>query len=490
MPRNKYQTVTVLPPASQFGRGESVIYQGEVLTSDGTNWTSQTGPLTYTAETLPDPATLGAGATVVVEDINGNSTLLTSSGDSFSSDYTPRKTKLAAWMPNIIGFVNTSNTVTYGACITSNFGDFESVALILQNLHTADVTMQAIVAPTDSLANSYTIPTVNGTQYTGIVADGSQNGFTRVTSNGSTSIVIPANSELFVTDFMPIGSLARVDNANKNPALIVRANWNAQQSSAYQFSSLSEVQAFASNTLVNGDFHQFLTYTDRVTDPTGWTQPATEINQMYIKGVIFRTKNNVAANIMFIGDSIDHGLGNGGDTVTNNAGNTIGWTGLSCKELQEGGTNVGIISAGWSGKTSANFFARAKTLAALLKPTIAVFPAYTPNDSTGTYSGVETAINRAIDFIEYCYQNNIIPVVRTPVPYTGSGAESLRMSVVNKVKSMGVLVIDANAPLYDSAASAQGYWKSASYTVDGTHPSKAGNDLMAEQASQLWKMIL
>lgn len=67
MPRNKYQTVTVLPPASQFGRGECVIYQGEVLTSDGVNWTSQTGPLTYTADTLPDLASLPVGAVVDVD---------------------------------------------------------------------------------------------------------------------------------------------------------------------------------------------------------------------------------------------------------------------------------------------------------------------------------------------------------------------------------------------------------------------------------------
>ena len=68
MPRNKYQVVDVLPPASQFGRGECVIYQGEVLTSDGVNWTSQTGPLSYDAGDLPDPATLAPGATVVVGD--------------------------------------------------------------------------------------------------------------------------------------------------------------------------------------------------------------------------------------------------------------------------------------------------------------------------------------------------------------------------------------------------------------------------------------
>ena len=66
MPRNKYQVVDVLPPASQFGRGECVIYQGEVLTSDGVNWTSQTGPLSYDAATLPDPATLGVGDSAVL----------------------------------------------------------------------------------------------------------------------------------------------------------------------------------------------------------------------------------------------------------------------------------------------------------------------------------------------------------------------------------------------------------------------------------------
>ena len=66
MPRNKYQVVDVLPPASQFGRGECVIYQGEVLTSDGVNWKSQTGPLSYTSATLPDPATLAPGTTAVL----------------------------------------------------------------------------------------------------------------------------------------------------------------------------------------------------------------------------------------------------------------------------------------------------------------------------------------------------------------------------------------------------------------------------------------
>lgn len=66
MPRNKYRTLTTLPPASQFGRGESIIYQGEVLTSDSVNWTSQTGPLSYTAATLPDPASLPVGTQITV----------------------------------------------------------------------------------------------------------------------------------------------------------------------------------------------------------------------------------------------------------------------------------------------------------------------------------------------------------------------------------------------------------------------------------------
>ena len=66
MPRNKYQVVDVLPPASQFGRGECVIYQGEVLTSDGVEWTSQTGPLSYTAATLPDPTAMSVGTTAML----------------------------------------------------------------------------------------------------------------------------------------------------------------------------------------------------------------------------------------------------------------------------------------------------------------------------------------------------------------------------------------------------------------------------------------
>ena len=80
MPRNKYRTLTTLPPASQFGRGESIIYQGEVLTSDGVNWTSQTGPLSYTANNMPSADSLGAGGLCSIPQTTG---LLQSVGEAF-----------------------------------------------------------------------------------------------------------------------------------------------------------------------------------------------------------------------------------------------------------------------------------------------------------------------------------------------------------------------------------------------------------------------
>ena len=445
----------------------------------------------YTADTLPDPATLAPGAAVVVEDANGNSALLTSSGGSFSSDYTPRKTKLAAWMPNILGYVDSSNTFTY-ALTKSAPCEFESVALILQNQHTSPVTVTAAVAVSESLATSKTVPKIGSVDYNALAAAGTQNGFIPVTyNNGVSPIVIPASTELFVTDQIPLSSIPRTDGG-AFPLVLARVYANAQQTSTYQFSSAAEERIFGNSYQgQGGDFYQYaMPSTEAVATPSNWVQPATETSNMRIKGLVFFARGSVAANVLFIGDSIDHGLGGGGDAVTNNAGNTMQWSGLSCLDVSTKEKTIGFISAGWSGKTSANYFARGKTLAALFNPTVCVFPAYTPNDTVGLKSNVQAAVNRTVDFIEYCWKNNIVPVVRTPVPYSGSGAESLRIEVVNKVKSMGVLVIDANAPLYEASASAQGYWKSASYNVDGTHPSQSGHDLIREQAKQLWKLML
>ena len=112
MPRNKYQTVTVLPPASQFGRGESVIYQGEVLTSDGTNWTSQTGPLSYEAGELPDPATLGVGADAIV----GGMPVQVKDG-KFLGEYT-----VGSGIPFVVPSSGNITSTSGGVTVTSAFG--------------------------------------------------------------------------------------------------------------------------------------------------------------------------------------------------------------------------------------------------------------------------------------------------------------------------------------------------------------------------------
>lgn len=444
----------------------------------------------YTAATLPDPATLALGGLCVARDDNGNTTTKRVASSGFISDAQPRKTKLAAWMPNILGYVDSSNTFTY-ALTKSAPCEFESVALILQNQHTSPVTVTAAVAVSGSLATSKTVPKIGGVDYNALAADGTHNGFIPVTyNNGVSPIVIPASTDLFVTDQIPLSSIPRTDGG-VFPLVLARLYANAQATSTYQFSTLAEERVFGDSYTGGGDFYQYLSYSgDGVSNPSSWTQPASETLNMRIRGFVFFARGAVAANVLFIGDSIDHGLGGGGDAVTNNAGNTMQWAGLSCLDISTKEKPIGFISAGWSGKTSANIFARGKTLAQLFNPTVCVFPAYTPNDAVGTKAGVQTAIGRTVDFIEYCRKNNIVPVVRAPVPYSGSGAETLRLEVVNKVKSMGVLVIDANAPLYDASASSRGYWKSASYNVDGTHPSKAGHDLIREQAKQLWKLML
>lgn len=150
---------------------------------------------------------------------------------------------------------------------------------------------------------------------------------------------------------------------------------------------------------------------------------------------------------------------------------------------------VGFIGAGWSGQTSAQFFARGKAMIPIWKPSVCVFPAYTPNDAVASQYEVNKAVDRAIDFIEFCYQNNVTPVCRTPVPYKFSGNEPRRLDVLNRIKALGILVLDANDACYDSTNVSGGYWKSG-YDADGTHPSPVGNTAIKNKLKDLLRILI
>ena len=124
MPRNRYQVVDVLRPASQFGRGECVIYQGEVLTSDGVDWTSQTGPLSYTADTLP--SSLPAGQSVVVD-----GSLLSKGADDLFGDGMP-SSKYVAFVkgaaPNAAGLVKDSSGKNNGLYLSPTATEANALA--------------------------------------------------------------------------------------------------------------------------------------------------------------------------------------------------------------------------------------------------------------------------------------------------------------------------------------------------------------------------
>lgn len=476
------------PNSARLAVGKSLLVDGIIYTSDGVNWDS-IGIKEITLANLGSAQSVSVGdkRSVILPD--NSSVVVTAEGGHWKSQFTPRKTKLAAWMPNILGYVDSATTFTYHLTASCPVGDFDAVALILQNQDVSPVTVSACVAVSESISNTKSIPVIGGSQYNSIAAAGTQNGFIPVTLSSASSIVIPASTDLMITDFIPLESLPRTDGGAQ-PIVMARIYSSAQKTSAYTFSSLTEKENFRQNYNGSGELYQYLSYSgDYVTNPAGWTQPASESVTMRIKGFVFRARGSVDANVLMIGDSIDHGLGGGGDVVTNNAGNTTGWGQLAVNDLNVAGKKIGCISAGWSGKSSPNFFARGLTLIPIFKPTVCIFPLYTPNDTTSTWAGVQAAIDRANSFIEYCQQNGVIPVVRTPIPYSGSGSEVLRFKAVQRALKSGVLCIDVNGDLHDANNSVGGYWKSASYTVDGTHPSASGQLLMRAKAKEILNLI-
>lgn len=107
------------PTSAALAAGKSLLADGIVYESDGVNW----DPVTtgdFTAATLPDPATLAAGTTVVVDVRNsGASDALVSDGERYSSVATGSKS-----VGRFIKNATATNTVKLRTAFRKSIGGF------------------------------------------------------------------------------------------------------------------------------------------------------------------------------------------------------------------------------------------------------------------------------------------------------------------------------------------------------------------------------
>ena len=87
--------------------------------------------------------------------------------------------------------------------------------------------------------------------------------------------------------------------------------------------------------------------------------------------------------------------------------------------------------------------------------------------------------------MDVCLTANTLPVLRSPVPYTGAGTEARRQAFIAKVAALrGATVRDPNVTgVYDASASGTAYWAAGASNADRTHHSAAGRAALVSGAA-------
>lgn len=151
------------------------------------------------------------------------------------------------------------------------------------------------------------------------------------------------------------------------------------------------------------------------------------------------------------------------------------------------GTAVTNANCGWSSQTSAMYLQRAQDVLAVVKPTLAVYAGFSPNDDPNTGAITPAMIDaeryRLQTFIELCRKNSIVPVTWTGLPASkgwNATSDDRRKAYNVEMKTLyskTALVADFAKVLSDGkspAAIIPGY-------SDGTHPYDNGNELLGTQ---------
>jgi lysophospholipase L1-like esterase len=370
--------------------------------------------------------------------------------------------------------------------------DYDAVRLLYLNHTTgADLTVQAVVAATETAAMDTTLhiyqPYVGGSLKTNLDDTGDEYGWRTVTWAGASSCTAIAATgitqpTITASDWIPIRSVPRSDGGTL-PLLMLRIRYDGN-TACYNVST-------DANELVTTENRGRVVQSQFLADASGVYVTAPGSNNTIadpsgtVLTVVVQTRTRSrGVTVLAIGDSITSCK----DIVTDHF---TSWGMRACADVADlSGKPIGFVNLGYSSVNAETYWSTfAKPLITTIKPDIAIYAGWTPN--YGAYS-TEAVMRVALrkmagqlqDFIDTCKQGNIVPILWTGLPCSvatiGTAAiDAHRIAFNNQIRAMagnGVYVADFDAALTDGAAPAR---ISAAYTSDYVHPNIAGVDIMA-----------
>lgn len=171
------------------------------------------------------------------------------------------------------------------------------------------------------------------------------------------------------------------------------------------------------------------------------------------------------------------------------------WLVKACAEVSSPDLPVVPLNIGMGGATSDIYQARAKTMLSVLKPDFAVYEAFTPNDiAQATQFSVWAQERKVLDFLKFCADNGIYPILTTPLPVQTMTAQAdafrlqVRAMVLDMAGSRNVSVLDFG--FIGDGATPERFNPAYNFPASPVHQNEAAMELQAAALAQLLRSLI
>ena len=410
------------------------------------------------------------------------------------------KNTLTQKLMGISGVTDQTSAFTYLVKMALD-ADFDAVRVVYYHHGTGSPTITACVAATETAQMDTTDrlfeSIVGGVKSQAKDSVSDDKGWRSVLWSGvaSPTVVAAPNAwapTISVSDWVPIQSVPRADGGSL-PLLMLRLY--AANAATQPFSKVSCVPAMRSASAQNyGRILQSAAYLgDAVSVISDAARPGSLASSCPTIGIQFRTRSRGLV-MMGVGDSITQGDGQVADLFSS-------WGLRAAAKLSNTGRPASYVNNGASGRTSAVYYPSGVNTAGVVKPNILVYSAYSPNDYGASPTAgalryaVQTMVSRTQAMLEYCYANDITPILTTGCPHssqlTTTAVDDVRKAYNEKIRAMCAAkmayLADFDKALSNGASPAAFL---PQYDVgDQLHPNEVAIEVMADVFAETVRTI-
>lgn len=402
---------------------------------------------------------------------------------------------------NTTGLTDISvGTYTFHQCFRAP-ADFDAVRITLRGSVSSANTVKVSVAPSASFNNGWQPVDSAGTNiaFTPITWGTTDKSNPRNPGGGAATAVISGTSGSNAganliegdvpSDILKLSSLARTDQPNSPPLLMVRLFGVNAPSVRVLESSSAHANSWANSGYMPDHYCGVWNTTDYTVSGVSTNLPPAAPGQDYMPSVIVDFfLRGVKVNVLAVaGDSVEQGQV-ASPAVPQFGGNISGYPRRLAKMLTDQGRITTLVNLAQGGDKTSQYLERALSMVLRGGITHLMMKPWSYNSRNDGIAAVNDGITRTTQLIALCREKGIIPVIIQPWGGQYSSNPALRATVdayIDQLKKSGVNVFDPRH-LTDNP---DGTLRIEALTVnssgvyfDGLHPNETYQQVLANYA--------